>query len=167
LADKLLPDGREVRDVTKSSAAASIARETPPGAHSYARLLGLRVSEGSDLVERVEAGFSYAAFESLRRNLGLPIEELARIAQIPLRTLARRRVSGRFSKEESDRLLRTSRVFSRALALFESDLARARAWLETPARALGGRAPRDLATTDAGAHEVEDLIGRLEHGVFS
>ncbi len=153
--------------MAKSSAAALTTDETILGPQAYARLLGLRVAEGSDLVERVEAGFSYAAFESLRRNLGLPIEELAEIAQIPLRTLARRRVAGRFSKEESDRLLRTSRVFAKALALFERDLARARGWLETPARALGGRAPRDLATTDVGAREVEDLIGRLEHGVFS
>lgn len=153
--------------MTKSSAAASSTREASRGPHSYARLLGLRVAEGSDLVERVEAGFSYAAFESLRRNLGLPIEELAHIAQIPLRTLARRRTEGRFSKDESDRLLRTSRIFARALGLFEGDLARARGWLEAPARALGGRAPRELATTEVGAHQVEDLIGRLEHGVFS
>lgn len=143
------------------------AREKSGGPHSYAALLGLRVAEAPELVERVEAGFSYAAFERLQRNLQLPVEELARLVRIPLRTLARRREAGRLTAEESGRLLRTSRVFALALALFDGDLARARAWLETPAQALGERAPQELATTEVGAREVENLIGRLEHGIFS
>jgi putative toxin-antitoxin system antitoxin component (TIGR02293 family) len=160
--------------MTKHGAAASEVmklsrslRERSGGPHVYARLLGLRVVETPELVERIEEGFAYASFERLRRNLELPIEDLARIAQIPLRTLARRRETGRLTKEESDRLLRTSRVFAKALALFDGDLAGARAWLEAPARALGNRAPLELATTEIGAHEVENLIGRLEHGIVS
>jgi uncharacterized protein (DUF2384 family) len=34
-------------------------------------------------------------------------------------------------------------------------------------RALGGRSPLDFAQTEPGAREVENVIGRLEHGVFS
>ena len=68
--------------------------------------------------------------------------------------------------DESDRLLRASRVFGRALELFEGDPEAARRWLGLPQPALGGATPLAFARTEAGAREVEDLVGRLEHGVF-
>ena len=58
-------------------------------------------------------------------------------------------------------------VFGRALELFEGDARVAERWLSSPKRALGGAVPYELAKTEAGVREVEGLIGRLEHGVFS
>jgi putative toxin-antitoxin system antitoxin component (TIGR02293 family) len=40
-------------------------------------------------------------------------------------------------------------------------------WLNSPNMALSWRAPLKLAETEQGARLVEDLIGRLEHGVYS
>jgi uncharacterized protein (DUF2384 family) len=40
-------------------------------------------------------------------------------------------------------------------------------WLRSPNRALGGESPLALSKTEVGAREVENLIGRLEHGVFT
>ena len=37
----------------------------------------------------------------------------------------------------------------------------------TPQRALGGAIPLDIAKTEVGAREVEQIIGRLEQGVFT
>jgi uncharacterized protein (DUF2384 family) len=34
-------------------------------------------------------------------------------------------------------------------------------------KGLGGKTPLEYADTEPGAREVEDLLGRLEHGVFS
>jgi uncharacterized protein (DUF2384 family) len=39
--------------------------------------------------------------------------------------------------------------------------------LTRPARALDGQTPLDFAGTEAGAREVESLIGRLEHAVYT
>jgi len=39
-------------------------------------------------------------------------------------------------------------------------------WLRSPARALAGRQPVEFARSEVGGREVENLIGRLEHGVF-
>ncbi|HVR29408.1 MAG TPA: antitoxin Xre/MbcA/ParS toxin-binding domain-containing protein, partial [Thermoanaerobaculia bacterium] len=100
-------------------------------------------------------------------NVELSTLELARLIQISPRTLVRRREQGRLSSEESDRLLRVSRVLGKALALFDGDVAATRAWFSGPAPALGGRTPQEVAVTEVGAREVESLVGRLEHGVFS
>lgn len=110
-------------------------------------------------------GFTYSAFERFQRNTDLPYRLLAQIVEIPERTLARRKESGRFEPDETDRLVRTSRVFARAIELFEGNSENARHWLTNPVRALGGRTQLDFASTDVGAIEVDNLIGRLAYGI--
>jgi putative toxin-antitoxin system antitoxin component (TIGR02293 family) len=135
--------------------------------HPYLLLLGLDPMDTTRLVELVEEGLSFGELEHLRQNMGLSREEMAELVQIRPRTLDRRKKEGRLHPEESDRLLRASRVFGRAIALFEGDAEGASGWLSSPQRALGGAVPLEMARTEIGAGEVEGLIGRLEHGVFS
>jgi putative toxin-antitoxin system antitoxin component (TIGR02293 family) len=138
-----------------------------PGPHAYAALVGLRTFDTTELLKEVERGLPFRAFDRFRRNIGLPTTVLADLVHIGSRTLTRRREQGRLQPDESDRLLRASRTFGKALELFEGDDEAARRWLSSPQLALGGAVPLDLAHTEMGAREVEDLIGRLEHGVFS
>jgi putative toxin-antitoxin system antitoxin component (TIGR02293 family) len=135
--------------------------------HPYLLLLGLGPMDTARLVERVEEGLSFGELERLRQNMGLSMDEMAGLVQIRPRTLDRRKKEGWLRPEESDRLLRASRVFGRAIALFEGDGEGALVWLSTPQMALGGAVPLEMARTEIGAREVEGLIGRLEHGVFS
>ena len=141
-------------------------RDTP-GPHSYASLLGLRLRDWSLLSRAVNEGFAYDTFEFLRRSSGLSSDDLLQWLQIAPRTLTRRKQQGQFAPDESDRLLRAARVLGKAIALFDGDREAALEWLRSPLRALGGESPLDVATNDVGAREVENLIGRLEHGVFS
>jgi putative toxin-antitoxin system antitoxin component (TIGR02293 family) len=62
--------------------------------------------------------------------------------------------------------LRTKAIVE-AVALFEGDRKAAEHWLSTPVRGLGRRKPYDLLVTREGIQQVRDIIGRLEHGVFS
>ncbi|MGH9881349.1 MAG: type II RES/Xre toxin-antitoxin system antitoxin [Pyrinomonadaceae bacterium] len=133
----------------------------------YLTLLGLPKLDTVNLIKRVEKGFSFSLLVRFQRNVALPMKEIAEWIQIPQTTLNRRRAQGRLLPDESDRVLRASRVFGKALELFEGDAEAARHWLASPQRALGGAVPMGLAKTDLGAREVEDLIERLEHGVFT
>lgn len=118
-------------------------------------------------IARIEAGFPFARLERFERASGIDAETTARCLDLPPRTRARRKASGRLSDIESERLLRLERLFGLALQLFEGDAPEARRWLSRPKRALGQRIPLELARTEPGAREVENLIGRLEHGVFT
>jgi putative toxin-antitoxin system antitoxin component (TIGR02293 family) len=142
-------------------------RSGKPGPHAYVALLGLRTFDSGELLRTVEKGLSFRALERFQQNLSLSMAQIIQLVQIPLRTLARRRKEGRLQSDESDRLLRASRLFGQALELFEGDTTAARTWLSSPQPALGGNIPLEIAKTDIGAREVESLIGRLEHGVFS
>lgn len=135
--------------------------------HSYAILLGMRKLDWPDILQTVERGFQFSALEHFLRNVSLPTEQALEWIQIAPRTLTRRKEQGQLMPDESDRLLRAARVLGKALELFEGDRDSAVEWLQAPQPALGGATPLSIAKTDFGAREVEGLIGRLEHGVYS
>ncbi|MDP9488265.1 MAG: DUF2384 domain-containing protein, partial [Actinomycetota bacterium] len=114
------------------------------GANPYVILLGLEPLDAVGLARRVEEGLSYRTLEHLMTNAGFTREAMADLVRIKPRTLDRRKKSGRLEPEESDRLLRVSRVLGQAIGLFEGDAAAARRWLSSPKRALGGVAPLNL-----------------------
>jgi len=121
-----------------------------------------------EVTTRVRAGLPVAEFDALRELLGLTVEGLAHRIGISIATLSRRRQSTQpLDAGHSDRLLRLARLFRLATDLHDGDEEAARAWLSKPARALDGETPLDRADTEAGAREVENFIGRLEHGVYT
>lgn len=138
-----------------------------PGANSYVVLLGMDTFDSSRLLRAVEHGLPYSAFERFVVNTSLATDVVLVLVSIPPRTLTRRKREGRFRQDESDRLVRASRIFGRALSLFEGDRDAAKRWLSEPQKAFGGDVPLTVARTEVGALEVERLIGRLEHGVFT
>ncbi len=138
-----------------------------PGPHFYVVLLGLQTFEWASLMKVLSRGFSVETLEHLQRNSGLSYAELLAWLQLSPRTLVRRKKQGRFSADESDRMLRASRILGRALELFEGDRDAAMEWMLNAQPALGGASPIEAARTELGAREVESLVGRLEHGVYS
>ncbi len=117
------------------------------------------------LLGQVREGLSFRSWEQFLHNTGLPKETAARLVSIAPRTLARRKEEGRLNPDESDRLIRAARVFSRAVDLFGGDVPSGREWLGRPQPALGGSTPLDYAASELGSREVENLIGRLEYGI--
>ena len=159
------PRTRAVRQDIESYRTATRAGRA--GAHHYARLLGLRLSSPLEVMNLLSRGLRFESVERFLENSRFSTEDFAALVAIPARTLARRKEQGRLDPAESDRLLRVTRVFARALDLFEGDADAAHRWFGTPARALGGQRPKTLARTDLGSREVENLIDRLEHGVLT
>jgi putative toxin-antitoxin system antitoxin component (TIGR02293 family) len=129
--------------------------------------LGLGASDTSGLIRQIEAGFSFQTLLKLESHTGVNLAALASLIGIPERTLARRKSAGKLAPEESERLLRISSIFEKAADLFEGDIGAAVNWLTTPKKALGNEQPLLYARTEVGAREVENLLGRIEHGVFS
>jgi putative toxin-antitoxin system antitoxin component (TIGR02293 family) len=107
---------------------------------------------------------------------GLPVDAVERVCQLvapddrALRhhlvaraTLARREREGRLSPEESARVERLARVWTLAMDVWRDETA-ARRFLANPHPLLDGRRPLDVALTDLGAREVEEILGRLQYG---
>jgi putative toxin-antitoxin system antitoxin component (TIGR02293 family) len=57
-------------------------------------------------------------------------------------------------------------IEARAFELLEGR-EKALRWLAMPNKALGGKKPLDLLDTELGAKQVEQILGRIESGVYS
>jgi putative toxin-antitoxin system antitoxin component (TIGR02293 family) len=118
------------------------------------------------LRDRVKGGLSYRSFDLVRERLQLSLPEAATVLHVPLRTLARRRIEKKFAADESDRLYRLARIGAHAIEVLGTP-EKAATWLRRPNRALGGEAPLEVLDTDIGTRQVEEVLGRLEHGLIS
>jgi putative toxin-antitoxin system antitoxin component (TIGR02293 family) len=129
-------------------------------------ILKTDMSSEFDLAFAAMAGFSAAAASKIIESGLLAPDELYALV-IPRRTFDRRVEQGQpLTVTESDRLLRATRVITRAIeALGSSE--KAATWLRTPNRALRGATPISMLETDLGARLVERTLGRIEHGVHS
>jgi len=138
-----------------------------PGRSTSEKLLGIGFKNTGQLLHAIERGFSFNTLERVRRETGLPMNRLADSIGISPRTLTRRKKENKLTASESDRLVSLSRLLMLAIDLFAGNSEKAFRWFVTPSPALGNISPIEMAGTETGAREVENLIGRLEHGVFS
>ena len=112
----------------------------------------------------VETGIPAADLRDLIGH-GLTRDDIRLV--IPDRTLDRRIAKGEALKPaEADGIARLLRVRAQAEELFEN-AENADLWLRLPNPALGEQIPIQMARSDIGAREVETILGRLAHGVYS
>lgn len=120
----------------------------------------------TELIRQIQKGLRFSELETLQNSIGMPFDQLAAKLSMSRSTLQRRKAAGRLSPDESDKVIRYSRLLQQAADFF-GDIEKARAWLKHPQYGLGGAVPLDYARTEAGAREVENLLGRMKYGVYS
>jgi putative toxin-antitoxin system antitoxin component (TIGR02293 family) len=117
-------------------------------------------------IGRIHAGLSFRAVQNLQKALDVPMEKLASVLGMSRATLHRRKLQGKIDKDESEKLVRYQRLLKKAEDVFGGGDS-AREWLTNPQTGLGNAVPLDFAKTEIGAREVENLLGRIEYGVYS
>jgi putative toxin-antitoxin system antitoxin component (TIGR02293 family) len=116
-----------------------------------------------DMVQTVRRGAGLAEVQAILAAGTLTATELDHVV-LPRRTLAHRRKLGSLTPEQADRLLRVRRILDMAAATFGSPDT-AGVWLRRTNAVLSGERPIDLLDTDTGTRMVENLLGRIDHGV--
>ena len=129
----------------------------------YGASIGVRSNNIQDIIKQIKKGLPVSSFE---KYLDISEKTLSSTVKIAKRTLTRRKQDGRLKSDESERVYRLARLFDKAVDVLE-DHHLARKWFKEPVRALSGKTPLEFSDTELGAQEVEDLLGRIEHGVFS
>ena len=120
----------------------------------------------TELIRQIQKGLRFSELETLQNSIDMPFEQLAAKLAISRSTLQRRKAAGRLSPDESDKVMRLSRLLEHATNVV-GDVEKARAWLKHPQYGLGGAVPLDYAETEVGAREVDNLLGRIDYGVYS
>lgn len=129
-------------------------------------VLGTTVETPLDWVGVLEGGFPAESVDAVV-EAGVLSRDEAEDLVIPRRTLSHRKQKEQhLTLDESDRLARIVRVSARAEETFGS-AENARGWLRDPNGALGGVTPLSLLRTGEGAVLVEQILGRIDHGIFT
>ncbi len=118
------------------------------------------------LIAQSRLGMAHAEVRQLAALLELTIREQAILLSMNERTLARRLVSGSLNKVESERLLLLSALAVHGLRVFE-DQGKFNRWLRRPLDILDAQSPLQLLDTATGFQVVDQILGRIEYGVYS
>jgi len=119
------------------------------------------------VIEIIDNGLSTVVFRELCDFLNISDRALAEVVKLPISTLAKRKKRGYFTSTESERIYRILNLYKQALDTFDGNEEYARKWLKEDAHGLGGVPPLKFAKTELGAKEVEQLLIRIDEGVFA
>lgn len=92
-------------------------------------------------------------------------QEAPRIFGISQKTLQRRKEKGHLEFGESVTIFMAAELFQKAISVFGGE-DEAVKWFKEPNRALKDNRPIDLLKDDIGRKLVEDILGRIEHGIY-
>jgi len=130
------------------------------------KITGVSSDDRLALLQKVRTGLPFKAFEELKTALEINRKDLAELLLIKESTLTLRKSKGFLLVHESDRVIRFAKLFDQASILLQGDKNAALIWLKSPLEVLSGESPLEHAQTELGSRDVEDLIGRIRHGVF-
>jgi putative toxin-antitoxin system antitoxin component (TIGR02293 family) len=130
------------------------------------KFVGKESNKQQTLIPAIQRGLRFDTLIFLKGLYELPDDLAQKIIAVSTRTWARRKADNRMSPVELDRLYRLARIIARTEEVFGSR-DKARLWLKEPNRALRLQTPLSLLDTDEGTRRVEDVLIRIEHGVFS
>jgi putative toxin-antitoxin system antitoxin component (TIGR02293 family) len=120
----------------------------------------------AELIEAITHGLSASLAKALAQKMEVTLEDMAGLLRLNPRTFQRRLTDGCLSLTESERLWELFRVFDRAVEVLESKPGAVH-WFKNPVQALGWATPLAYARTAVGLRELDNVLGRIEHGVYS
>lgn len=132
------------------------------------KVLGKKLESPLDIADFIQQGLPSQAVFYLQKTLGLADEEYSATLGVSSKWLVRHRKTPKLhlDVDVSDRLVRVARLYKLAEEVLENQDA-AIHWLHRSQPGLNERIPLELMRTEAGAKEVEELLYRIEYGIYS
>ncbi|WP_232541143.1 type II RES/Xre toxin-antitoxin system antitoxin [Spirosoma endbachense] len=118
------------------------------------------------LIDRSRQGLSGTETGRVAELLGVTDKEMARLLNQSVATFHRQVKILQLDAATSERLLLLTRLATYGSTVFQ-DKGKFTRWLRRPLRLLSDRSPLDLLDSSTGVQLVEDILGRIEYGVFS
>jgi putative toxin-antitoxin system antitoxin component (TIGR02293 family) len=122
---------------------------------------------GLAIIEQARQGVSTRQVDQLTQLLQISFKEMATLLQLAERTLHRFRSEGHLDQQASERLLLLENLTAHGLLVFDGRADALADWLRHPLRELKNQPPLSLLTTISGFGLVDDVLTRIEYGVYS
>lgn len=120
-----------------------------------------------DLINLSNTGVQKLFLDVLATDLGITRKFLAEnILSVSVKTIERKGLHDTLDKQLSSHALEIAKVLQHAFEVFE-DEEKVKRWIAKPNRALNSKKPIELLDTLTGINLVNDILGRIEEGVYS
>jgi putative toxin-antitoxin system antitoxin component (TIGR02293 family) len=130
-------------------------------------LIDIPIKNYYDLVLLSRNGISKASAESVISFTGMSKKSFVEdILNISIKTLERKHEDDKLDQRTSSLVIEVARVLEHTYQVF-NEKEKVQSWLSTPNKALHGESPLSLFSTPTGLGMVEDVLIRIEEGVYS
>lgn len=119
-----------------------------------------------DFVAASNNGIPKLAILNLAEVLNIPMKDMAVLLNVSYKTLSRKRKSDILNSIVSSLSVEIANTITKGLFVFE-DVDKLNRWLHKENRALKGQKPFDLLNTPTGIKLVNQVLGRIEEGVYT
>lgn len=112
------------------------------------------------------AGISKSDFLAIVAETGLNLTEFSALLPVSKRTIEKTKNNELLSPQVTDRVLQIASLYNHGSRILGGN-PRFQEWLNSPILALGSKKPITFINNDTGISMISDILGRIEHGVYS
>lgn len=124
------------------------------------------VNEPAIKYAKAKHGISKSDFLAIVADTGLNLTQFSAFLPVSKRTIEKAKDQELLSPIVSDRVLQIASLYQYGTNVLGSNLS-FQEWLQSSLISLGGKKPIDFMNNDTGISLIKDLLGRIEHGVYS
>jgi putative toxin-antitoxin system antitoxin component (TIGR02293 family) len=119
-----------------------------------------------DFVTAGKKGIPKLSVSNLSELMNVPMKDMATLLNVSYKTLGRKKGTDTLDGLTSSLSIEIANTFTKGLSVFE-DPVRFNHWLQKENRALNGEKPFNLLNTPTGIKLVNQVLGRMEEGVYT
>lgn len=122
---------------------------------------------GFDMIALSHEGITKASLEALIAHIGISKKAfIENILNLSVKTIERKKGDDKLDRHTSSQIIEIAKVVEHAFSVFEEER-KVQRWLSMPNHALNNLKPLDLFDMPTGLLMVDQVLGRIEEGVFS
>jgi putative toxin-antitoxin system antitoxin component (TIGR02293 family) len=129
--------------------------------------LGVKAVSDFDYIKLGQTGITKRSIDNLAQHIGMSRKNVAeQIFDISVKTLERKTSTEKLDKKISSHAVEIAKVLQHANEVF-GDEEKVRQWINTKNAALNNNTPVSFFDTLTGMNMVNDILTRIEEGVYS
>lgn len=130
------------------------------------RMIKEPITSENDLIAIVRNGLKKGTLKTLAVHLGVTMDQMSSIIHTSHRNLQRKQDDDLLDPLKSEKVVEIALLAQKGIELLGS-ANNFREWLHTPLAAFGHSKPVEFLDTSLGIQMVKQVLGRLEHGIYS
>lgn len=126
----------------------------------------MKQADGFEIVALLDEGLPGSRIDPLIEHLGISVKEMAEVLDVAERTLHRFRSANRLDRATAERVVLLEQLVTHGLDVFDNRPPVFERWLRTPLGELNHLPSLRYLTSTTGIRLVDDVLSRIEYGVY-